>query len=258
MRNKSFNKSRTTLSENSPSMEVLTSPRPILGEERVHFSHPQHPLALFNLRDLFRCTLCKEFGAGRRFKCRQCDFELHDFCALAPPSQNSHPFHSQHQLVFSTKADKGGGRCDVCTKATKGYAFRCSTCNFEMHPCCAMLYQEMDFSAHPHTLYLMSLTSGDSGIICGECKRKRSGRVYGCTVCHDYHLHAVCAKDMLNGLHANGIKAPETPSRLGAAGKLISHVVLGFIGSLVEGIGEGIGEFFIDSIVRTHSRRRSG
>lgn len=151
-------------------------------------------------------------------------------------------------------------RCDVCAKSTRGYAFRCSTCNFEMHPCCSKLYQEMDFPVHPHMLELLPVTtltsSSDPSSVCGECNRKKSGRVYACSVC-DYHLHAVCAKGMINGLHANGIIPPEKPSMLGAAARVASHVIMGFIGGLIEGIGEGVGEVLVENIGRGKSRSRS-
>ncbi|XP_010266305.1 PREDICTED: uncharacterized protein LOC104603842 [Nelumbo nucifera] len=264
---KAFTKSTTFLSKHKkrfpPSMETQTQTliSPIFGEI-THFSHPQHPLVQVRVPYLFTCTGCKEYGAGSRYKCQQCDVHLHEFCALAPPSLTTHSLHHQHHLVFYTKP--GGGfirsRCDICGKTTKGYAYRCSTCNFEMHPCCAKLCRQMDFPVHPHTLILLpttTLTSGDPNFNCNECNRKGpGGRVYGCTVC-DYYLHAVCAKNMVNGLYANGIKAPEKPSRLGAAVRLASHVVAGFIGGLLEGIGEGVGEAIFDSMVKSKSIGRS-
>lgn len=73
--------------------------------------------------------------------------------------------------------------------------------------------------------------------------------MYSCSVC-DYHLHALCAKDMVNGLYVHGIKAPKKQSKIGAAAKLASHVVLGFLGGLIEGIGEGFGEVLIESLAK--------
>lgn len=103
----------------------------------------------------------------------------------------------------------------------------------------------------------MTASSGESGFVCGECKRKRSGRVYGCTVC-DYHLHAVCAKDMINGLQANGIKGPVKPSMLQAAVRVASIVIVEFIGGLIDGIGEGIGQAIVGRgrCVDSNRRRR--
>lgn len=158
------------------------------------------------------------------------------------------------------KLVKGGiaqSKCDICHKPAKGYAFRCSTCSFQMHPCCAMLSSEINLQTHPHTLRLLPATSSSNGdpnssssFVCGECRRKRSGRVYHCTVCN-YHVHAVCAKDMINGLHDNGHKGREKPSVFGTAARLASQVVIEFIGGLIEGLGEGVAEVFVDNIARS-------
>lgn len=177
-------------------------------------------------------------------------------------------------VLFLNKSVKAGiawPRCDVCCKSTKGFTFRCrvKSCNFQMHPCCAMLSTEIKFPNHPHLLKVLpqgnTLTGGagggndQPGMVCSECKKKRSsGRVYSCTVC-DYHLHALCAKSMINGLQEYGIKPPEKPTMLGTAARLASQVVIEFIGGLIEGFGEGVGEVLVQNIGRgrrSTNRRR--
>lgn len=245
-----------------PVEQFPTSPQLIFGEEMLHFGHPQHPLALVNLPDRFKCNGCKEDGAGKRFVCQQCNFQLHDFCASAPPVLKAHPLHFQHQLFLFSKPVKGGqSKCDVCNKASKGYAFRCNACSFQMHPCCAMLSSEMNlFSAHPHPLRLLpeyhdqgSGGGGSTTTLCGECNRKRAGRMYHCTVC-DYHLHAVCAKNMINGFRENGIKDKDKPNNmLGTAARLASQVMIDLIGVLIEGIGEGFGQAIVQDVTKGRS-----
>lgn len=78
------------------------------GDQRhvfFHFSHPHHPLLEVTSPYLFTCMGCKEYGAGKKLSCSRqaCCFDLHDFCALAPPSLHGHPFRSKHHLVFITK-----------------------------------------------------------------------------------------------------------------------------------------------------------
>lgn len=102
----------------------------------------------------------------------------------------------------------------------------------------------------------MTGVSGDSGFLCGLCKRKRSGRVFHCTVC-DYHLHAVCAKSMVNGLYAYGIKDLEKPSMLGSAARVVSKVVIVLLEGLVEGIAEGFGEVLGEDLARGRGRNGS-
>ncbi|XP_010684748.2 protein VACUOLELESS GAMETOPHYTES [Beta vulgaris subsp. vulgaris] len=237
----------------SPDADVL-----LLGEGITNSNHPQHKMVHVNLPNPFTCMGCKEYGAGSRFTCQQCNFELHDFCALAPLVLKAHPLHSQHQLVFIPKPGKGGlmrSKCDVCGKSAKGYMFHCSACSFQLHPCCAMLSAKMSFPTHPHSLIILpataNLASPGDHMLCSECKKRRAGKLYQCTVC-DYYLHAVCAKSMVNGLHANGIKGLENgkPSMLGVAAKIASHVVVGLMGGIVEGIGEGLGEALTQNFLK--------
>ncbi|KAL0919392.1 hypothetical protein M5K25_011484 [Dendrobium thyrsiflorum] len=93
--------------------------------------------------------------------------------------------------------------------------------------------------------------NGDVGILCRICHRKKSGLMYCCGVSCGYCIHAICAKEMINGLYENGIKPPEKSKMMGTSTlKLASHVIFGIIGDLFEGIGEGIGEALVDSIAR--------
>ncbi|KAK1393456.1 Cysteine/Histidine-rich C1 domain family protein [Heracleum sosnowskyi] len=244
-------------------VEFPTSPNPTNspGEEKLHPSHSQHPLLQLDVPELFTCNGCKEHGAGKRFSCQQCDFQLHDFCALSPPALKSHPLHAQHQLTFYSKPKPGRilwPRCDVCMKATKGFAYRCSACHFQMHPCCALLSNEMKLSIHEHRLKLLPPLLGEhSGFTCGECKRQRSGRMYRCMEC-DYHLHAVCAKATVNGLEDNGIKITAKPNMLGPTARFASQIVIHFLGSLVEGVGQSVGQVLVQDLAkgRCMSRRR--
>ena len=88
----------------SPVVEFpTTSPQLTFGEEMLHFGHPRHPLSLVKLPNLFTCAGCKEYGSGKRFVCQQCDFQLHDFCAAAPPTLKAHPLHYQHHLILFSK-----------------------------------------------------------------------------------------------------------------------------------------------------------
>ncbi|URE41888.1 DC1 domain-containing protein [Musa troglodytarum] len=248
------------LGTTSTAMDLPATPNPNLrGDQLLHFSHPQHPLLQISLPYLFTCMGCKEYGAGRRFRCQTCGFDLHDFCALAPPALQNHPFHHKHQLVFFAKP--GGflrSKCDVCGKAAKGFGFRCTTCSFEMHPCCAAMRVVMNFPTHEHPLGLSpsaAVATGDASTVCNVCQRKRSGQVYRCAAACGYCLHAVCAKDMVNGLYVHGLRSPDKPNNmLGTAAKLATQALVGIIGGLIEGIGEGIGEVLMDNIGRGSCR----
>ncbi|KAJ1290224.1 hypothetical protein BS78_02G226600 [Paspalum vaginatum] len=235
------------------------------GGELVHFSHPEHRLSRFDFPYLFLCVGCKEYGAGKRFMCQACGFQLHEFCALAPPSLHDHPFHPKHRhLLFFAKPAGGFLRCkcDICGKAVRGFSFRCASCGFDMHPCCAAMARRLELPAvHEHPLLLMPQDGGsaaaETSFVCQVCRRtKRSGQhVYQCLPC-GYYLHARCAKDMVNGLYAHGIVPPEKRGALATAARVTVNALFGVIGGLIEGIGEGIGEAFVENIGR--SRRSFG
>ncbi|KAI3797098.1 hypothetical protein L1987_39789 [Smallanthus sonchifolius] len=236
-------------------LEFPTSPDAFEDLQTMHhFSHSHHPIALVSLQDPFTCSGCKERGAGKRFACHKCDFQLHDFCALSPPLLEAHPLHVHHQLLFYSKPKTGGIRwstCNVCGKPNKGFMFKCNFCHFQMHPCCAMLSDQINYpSLHTHPLNLLP-PYHDQLFVCRECTRKRSGRLYGCRVC-GYHLHAVCAKDLINGLKVNNT---EKPSVLGPAVWYASQAVIEFIGGLIDGIGEGVGEALVQNVTRSAGRR---
>ncbi|XP_040383281.1 uncharacterized protein LOC102707900 [Oryza brachyantha] len=240
--------------------------------EIVHFSHPEHRLGRFDFPYLFMCMGCKEYGAGRRFMCRLCGFQLHEFCALAPPSLHDHPFHPKHQhLLFFVKP---GGflrcKCDICGKSVKGFSFRCASCSFDMHPCCAAMGRTMELpAAHEHPLTLApppppsssatatAPATAETSFVCQMCRRWRRSSprqsVYQCVAC-GYCLHARCAKDVVNGLYEHGVVPPEKGSALVAAAKVTINALFGVIGGLVEGIGEGIGEAFVENIGRSRGR----
>lgn len=130
-----------------------------------------------------------------------------------------------------------------------------------MHPCCARLASEIYLPCHSHTLRLLAAYTTSNGadiprFACGECKRKRSGRIYHCTVC-DYLLHAVCAKNMVNGLHDNGFNEDlEKPSMLAAAAKVASQVVGVIIEGLVEGLAQGVGEVLVQNVAKGNGHGR--
>lgn len=114
------------------------------------------------------------------------------------------------------------------------------------------MHRQMNFPTHQHPLILLP-SLGDF-VKCEVCHRKRSGQVYSCLAC-GYHMHAACAKQMVNGLYMHGFKPPEKSNMLGlgAAARVATQAVAGLISGLIEGIGEGIGGALMDNIGRGRS-----
>lgn len=190
-----------------------------------------------------KCDVCGKSVKGFTFRCRACSFQMHPCCAMLstemtfPPTP---PADHQHSLKLLPTGSQLIGSNSITTAT--------STSN--------------NNNNNSNSTAMMVEGGGQQQLqqaaLCGECKRKRSGgRIYRCTVCN-YHLHAVCAKAMINGLRANGMAAPEKPTKsmLGTAARLASQVVIEFIGGLIEGFGEGVGQALVQNITRSRSRRR--
>lgn len=58
-------------------------------------------------------------------------------------------------------------------------------------------------------------------------------------------MHAVCAKDFVNGLYVQGVLPPEKKSSIAKIIRVALNLVSEAIGGLIEGIGEGIGESLV-------------
>ncbi|KAH9302740.1 hypothetical protein KI387_014323 [Taxus chinensis] len=229
-----------------------------VDKEIRHFSHSQHALNMAHQPYLYICNGCKEPGAGPRYRlhtqsevrCNQCDFNIHEFCSKAPATL-THPYHTQHQLIFHKKPSAHNkSKCFVCGKATNGFAFRCSTCNFCLHPCCSQLPAILFVKAHPqHTLKLLPGSLDGSPYTCNFCKKRGTTWVYCCAAC-GFYLHALCAKTAIKSMEVEGINVPEKQSKFARAIRYASHITQLFVNGLVETLGQGAGEAIFDNFTR--------
>ncbi|TXG54081.1 hypothetical protein EZV62_019337 [Acer yangbiense] len=64
-----------------------------------HPSYPYHPLYLLSMQPypcgLFKCNGCGRNGSGFRYRCNQCDFDVHILCAQTQPQ-----IQMQHYKLF--------------------------------------------------------------------------------------------------------------------------------------------------------------
>ncbi|XP_043712170.1 uncharacterized protein LOC122660970 [Telopea speciosissima] len=158
--------------------------------EITHFSHPQHKLRFEYTEDPFKCDGCKEVGIGSRYKCSNCDFDLHKHCALPAPSIN-HPFYPKCSFQFLPRPPGDVPRfCNACEKDINGFVYHCKSCGFDLHPTCANLPRVLDDGEVK--LYLYRKVSSP----CHKCGRKGRSWSYRST-CKKYNLHVACVREML-------------------------------------------------------------
>jgi hypothetical protein len=154
--------------------------------EISHTAHLAHKLKLVTAiaggGAPFRCDGCKEPGRGdgRRYRCDNCDFDLHTSCALLPDTtttKQKHPFYGDLEFEFLLRpppppASTGDAKlCNACGHATLGFVYCWSEKKEEvnLHPCCAALRME---TVLPDGHMLQLCKEAKQGcLVCGEKAR---------------------------------------------------------------------------------------
>ncbi|KAL6645071.1 hypothetical protein ACP70R_016679 [Stipagrostis hirtigluma subsp. patula] len=165
-----------------------------------HDAHRPHRLVLRSFCK-FICDGCECNGAGPRYRCDACDFDLHELCATAPPTAL---FAGQHPLAFeaaAAPADEPRRRCRICDTPILGMHYRCRPCGFAVHPVCSQLPGAAVSPLHPE--HLVMLTVGAPGM-CAACGAGCVWR-YRCGVC-DFNLHPKC----LLGIEETPLNIPKS------------------------------------------------
>ncbi|KFK36671.1 hypothetical protein AALP_AA4G154700 [Arabis alpina] len=104
------------------------------GQTINHFSH-NHPLSEVNGVGTFTCDGCKLHGNGKTYRCSDCDYDLHEYCATCPQSLRSSYHAPDHELSL-IKGPTHMTSCYVCRFYMQGMFYKCKHCSFESHPLC--------------------------------------------------------------------------------------------------------------------------
>ncbi|XP_022151548.1 uncharacterized protein LOC111019463 [Momordica charantia] len=164
---------------------------PVPKNTKSHFTHPNHPLLHHSDGQDYCCDACKTSGSGSRFRCHACDFNLHEYCADCPQKLPS--FLHRHPLALVVRKAQGARQndriCDVCRGHVEGLFYRCKDCDFDVHPLCTQLPNQLRHVIDPnHSLNLHKPSSAS----CAVCKIDCSSLwVYGCDVCR-LNIHLDC------------------------------------------------------------------
>ncbi|KAF7111710.1 hypothetical protein CFC21_111690 [Triticum aestivum] len=174
-------------------------------------SHPAHLGHRLSLEATeyweFVCNGCRESGAGERYRCRVCRFDLHTQCALeegtkimAFPRSISHPDHWGHKLSLEA-TDYWKFVCNGCRKSGLGERYRCRACKFDLHKQCAwgqgtnIMASSGLISHSAHWEHMLTLCApGLSNFVCNGCREPGTEERYRCHAC-DFDLHKQCALD---------------------------------------------------------------
>jgi hypothetical protein len=138
-----------------------------------HSSHP-HPLKLVATGGaLFQCDGCRQIGDELRYRCDQCDFDLHVCCAQAP-AVLEHPMFEGRALTFFQRrpAIPAGGcaLCDVCGDPVLGFLYHNREHDVDIHPFCATLPERI--GVEDDGVLNLTKAAGHSCKVCGEVGRR--------------------------------------------------------------------------------------
>ncbi|KAK6943605.1 DC1 [Dillenia turbinata] len=168
----------------------------------THFSHPDHQLTEINAQTKFLCHGCKTLGISKRYQCQYCNYVLHDYCATCPPTLSTlmHPVPN-HPLKLVTRKPKhlcqNDRICDLCSSQIEGLFYHCKVCQFDLHPLCTQLPQNLRHALHPqHFLTLQPLLSASAPAhaFCAVCQGACARWRYRCETCNfDIHIDCVVA-----------------------------------------------------------------
>ncbi|KAH7537214.1 hypothetical protein FEM48_Zijuj03G0068900 [Ziziphus jujuba var. spinosa] len=170
----------------------------------TEFEHPNHPDHILMLKSSdvpYKCDGCKELGFGPCFKCEDCNFHLHEECALASKS-SYHPLLKRCELRFCEET-YGGRYCDACGKDVMGFVYQCTHDNaHDLHPCCLKLQRIIIGDGFELRL------SDKVPSKCLKCNSKEISRgIKGWSYvssCGEYCYHVACVKDLVLENWRNG------------------------------------------------------
>ncbi|CAM0943328.1 unnamed protein product [Alopecurus aequalis] len=165
------------------------------GDVQALFSHPAHHHGLKLVVDadkLFQCDGCRQLGNQLRYRCEQCDFDLHASCAHAP-ALKEHPMFEGRVFALLDRSTyaSGFGLCDVCYDPLHGFHYHNSEHKIDLHPSCAILPERIVVGGR--VLELQKADGHNCGL-CGKTGLRSRGWAYrfqdddGELV----HLHVAC------------------------------------------------------------------
>ncbi|XP_021750801.1 uncharacterized protein LOC110716478 [Chenopodium quinoa] len=199
-------------------LEKKTSQDNLQTEITEHFTHP-HPLTYTESEyKQYRCNSCTGYGKGKRYRCAQCNFDLHKVCAQSPivwllhkmPSEEIERFgihhdtietfaHPQHSMTSEYKQKLF--RCDHCKNVGDGLRYYCEACNVTLHQVCAEQPTRLISHLHPqHELELKLRPHFKYCELCGTKGSDRNNLVYTCKDC-EFFMHPECSQLPLYLLH---------------------------------------------------------
>uniref|UniRef100_A0A0E0AV02 Uncharacterized protein n=1 Tax=Oryza glumipatula TaxID=40148 RepID=A0A0E0AV02_9ORYZ len=153
------------------------------------------------------CNGCGELGAGRRYKCEQCNSKVYyDMCCATAPRTLVHPLFPGNAFEFRRQpiASECGRACDACGDLMHGFGYHCRDTDLDLHPRCARLPVRAANAVKGYTLELCRAASASRCCICMCGKEGYRHNFWAYRFCHKgqpFYLHMACLKDWASRSH---------------------------------------------------------
>ncbi|KAI9157067.1 hypothetical protein LWI28_016489 [Acer negundo] len=142
---------------------------------------------------------CRALGSGLRFRCEQCEFDLHDECENVKQT-TTHDFYKNNIFNFFREPPDHSIfiYCAMCGGLVEGFVYYCEELKKYLHPCCQGLPSKFKF-------YHLEFTLRDK-ISSSTCLRCSNGSYFAYkdstglsyeSKCKKNNFHVFCAKQMM-------------------------------------------------------------
>ncbi|KAI3772566.1 hypothetical protein L6452_03755 [Arctium lappa] len=164
--------------------------------------HPQHSLVLLpnaphKFCGVFKCVVCRLRCNGFVYSCVECEYHIDVSCAFIP-DKIVHEAHPNH-LIWRVQSRPSKKRCRSCVRGfdETGFSYSCPTCEFDLHPDCALLLPQTirhKFDKHPMKLSYFPIENHKSQYFCEVCEEEFDPEYwfYHCYDCVQ-SIHSACA-----------------------------------------------------------------
>nr|XP_023918194.1 heat shock 70 kDa protein-like [Quercus suber] len=141
--------------------------------------------------DEYKCNGCKADGLGKRYRCDECDYDLHIACMHSTPT-TTHKLFKDSTFKFYDQLPRNCNKCrrdcDACGKQVKGFVYHCHEKDLVLHPCCCNLKNELEYDG-------MKFRLRKTESKCARCNQIKGWSYV--SECGKFNFHVYCTWEML-------------------------------------------------------------
>ena len=141
--------------------------------------------------DEYICNGCKVGGFGKRYRCDECDYDLHISCMHSTPT-TTHKLLKDSTFKFYDQLPRNCNECkrdcEACGKQVEGFVYHCHKKDLVLHPCCCNLKNEVEYDG-------MKFHLRKTESKCARCNQIKGWSYV--SECGKFNFHVYCTWEML-------------------------------------------------------------